>query len=209
MTARRWTQVSDLVPGLCGKGVVYAAPDDYDDIGLALLGAGYAIHAIDGAGLTNHSDTLPAVAQALSLPGAADRNLDALMDSLRDLARWVPEQDRVALLWRNAEDVIEADPALWDQIADVLAAASEELWTGGAAGDVVFETVVFVRGHGVHPLRDRHGEAADGPIGIGSPDRTATGSPDRTATGNPDRTATGNPDRSDAGDDSRTQEDDA
>lgn len=136
----------DVIPGLAGDGVLYADPADYDDIALALIADGYSIHAVDGRHITNFSEALPAVADALSLPGAADRSLDAMFDSLRDLAQWCPEQPRIVLLWRHAETLMGADASLWSDLVEVLDEASRSLWQE-LGDDVAFETIAFAADH--------------------------------------------------------------
>ncbi|MCA0436146.1 MAG: barstar family protein [Actinobacteria bacterium] len=148
MSAPAPPYLADVIPGLRGRGVVLADPADFADIALTLLGAGYTVCEIDGGELTTRRLVLPALADALHLPGAADRNLDALMDTLRDLPdRW-PRADRLVLLWRAAEQFIEGEPQVWEEVADILRQASREL--RGAA--FAFETVAFVDGYDVPPL---------------------------------------------------------
>lgn len=162
MTAEGWTQVSAHVPGLEGHGVLFADHEDYDDIALALIGAGFEIRAIDGRRITGRADALAAIARALDLPSGAQEHLDALADNLQDLSHFCPSP-RVVLLWRHAEGLLDAEAELWEEIADVLRESSDMLWTGhDAAEDMVFETIVFLDGYDVHPLRLGAGEEADG-----------------------------------------------
>lgn len=162
MTAAGWTQVSDHVPGLEGHGVLFADHDDYDDIALALIGAGFAVRAIEGRRISRRDEALTAVAEALDLPSDAQDHLDALADSLQDLSHYCPGHHRLVLLWRNAERLLDADPELWEELADVLRESSDMLWTGqDEAEDMVFETVVFLDGYDVHPLRLGVGDEAE------------------------------------------------
>ena len=154
MTAAGWTRVSDHVPGLEGHGVLFADHRDYDDIALALIGAGFVIRAIEGRRISRADEALAAVADALNLPSDAHDHLDALADRLQDLSHFCPGLQRLVLLWRNAERLLDADPELWEELADVLRESSDMLWTGhDAAEDMVFETIAFLDGYDVHPLR--------------------------------------------------------
>src|SRR5690606_27949140 len=68
-----------------------------------------------------------AVAVALRLPESAGRNLDAMVDSLRDLATWWPESDRVVLLLHHAESLVESDLPGWHTLIEILREASHDL----------------------------------------------------------------------------------
>lgn len=140
--------LADVVPGLRGRGVVFADRSDFADIALTLLGAGFTVAEIDGTDIVGRRKALPALATALRLPGAADHNLDALLDTLRDLPDLWPGIDRMALLWRAAEQFLEGEPDAWAQVRDILEMASEELHASGFA----FETVGFLDGYDVPPL---------------------------------------------------------
>ncbi|HLS44232.1 MAG TPA: barstar family protein [Ornithinicoccus sp.] len=89
-----------------------------------------------------------AVAVALRLPETAGRNLDAMVDSLRDLATWWPESARVVLMLHHAESLVESDLPGWHTLVEILREASHDLWRG-APGDRAFETVALVDRHGV------------------------------------------------------------
>jgi hypothetical protein len=95
-----------------------------------------------------------AIARALRLPATAGRNLDALVDSLRDLATWWPDDERVALLWPGAEELVDGDLPGFLTLTGILRAATDDLWRGGAPGDRQLETVAFVSRHGVPALRE-------------------------------------------------------
>ncbi|WP_116112155.1 barstar family protein [Austwickia chelonae] len=140
--------VSDVVPGLKGRGVILADHTDLPDVALALISAGYVVRELDGAHVVQRSQALPALADALHLPGAADHNLDALLDSLRDLPDLWPGRNGVVLLWRSAEQFIEGDPQVWEQIEQILTLACLEL----APNEFAFETVAFVEGYDLAPL---------------------------------------------------------
>ncbi len=160
MTAGGWTQVSEHIPGLDGHGVLFADHDDYDDIALALMGAGFVIRALNGRGVTRRDDALTALANALGLPTGATDHLDALADSLQDLSHFCPGEPRLVLMWRNAEQLLDADPEFWEDVADVLRESSAMLWTGhDESEDMIFETIAFLDGYDVHPLRLGAGDA--------------------------------------------------
>lgn len=163
MTSGGWTQVSEHVPELEGHGLLFADHEDYDDIALALIGAGFKIRAIDGRLVTSRSEALAAIAESLDLPAGAQEHLDALADNLQDLSYFCPGQSRLVLLWRHAERLLDADPELWEDIADVLRESSDQLWTGhDEAEDMVFETIAFLDGYDVARLRLKVGEEAEG-----------------------------------------------
>lgn len=140
--------LADVVPGLRGRGVVIADAGDFSDIALAVLSAGFTVCELDGTDLVDRRRALPALAAALHLPGAADRNLDALLDTLRDLPDLWPGDSRLVLLWRAAEQFIEGDPEVWAEVSEIVRQASEELH----AAEFAFETVAFVSGYDVPPL---------------------------------------------------------
>lgn len=146
-------RVGKLLPGLRGRGVLLAAPADAVRVRRALAEGGYAVAEVEGdtSGLR---EAQAAIARALRLPATAGRNLDALVDSLRDLATWWPDDERVALLWPGAERLVEADLPGFLTLTDILRAATDDLWRGGGPGDRLFETVAFIGGHGVRALRE-------------------------------------------------------
>lgn len=170
MTAPTW--VSSILPGLNGHGIVLAAPTDATQIRVQLAAAGFTVvearlDASEGpaAGMSADSldsDTTPtslraaqaAIASALRLPETASHNLDAMVDSLRDLAVWWPESPKVVLLLHGAESLVESDLPGWHTLTEILATATQELWRGGGEGDRVFETVALVDRHGVQSLPD-------------------------------------------------------
>ncbi len=166
------TRVRAVVPGLRGRGVLLAAPQDADRIRAALESAGFVVaeadlrHDGDGHSTARPTaDTLDAdptpssmraaqaaIATALRLPETAGRNLDALVDSLRDLATWWPQEERIVLLIHGAESLVESDLPGWHTLTEILREASADLWRGGVEGDRAFETVALVRHHGVPVL---------------------------------------------------------
>ncbi|MBW3084029.1 hypothetical protein KEM60_00212 [Austwickia sp. TVS 96-490-7B] len=131
--------IADVVPDLVGQHVLTAAAHRYDAIAAAARRHGYLLRDLDGAALTSRSRVLPALAGALRLPGAADHNVDAIVDALRDLPQWWPEHQRLLLCWHGPDSFAAAAPHLWTVICQVLADASGDLATAGFA----FETVLF------------------------------------------------------------------
>jgi hypothetical protein len=144
-------RIGKLLPGLAGRGVLLAAPADAEHVRRMLVDGGYAVAEAQGDA-TGMREAQAAIARALRLPQTAGRNLDALVDSLRDLATWWPDDERVALLWPGAERLVESDLPGFLTLTEILRAATDDLWRGGTPGDRLFETVAFVRRHGVREL---------------------------------------------------------
>ncbi len=144
-------RIGKLLPGLAGRGVLLAAPADAEHVRRRLVDGGYAVAEVLGDS-TGMREAQAAIARALRLPQAAGRNLDALVDSLRDLATWWPDDERVALFWPGAERLVEADLPGFLTLTEILRAATDDLWRGGTPGDRLFETVAFVSRHGVREL---------------------------------------------------------
>lgn len=144
-------RVATLLPGLSGRGVLLAAPIDAERVRRTLSGSGFAVAEVSGPAV-GMREAQAAIARALRLPETAGRNLDALADSLRDLATWWPDDERVALFWPGAEQLVEGDLPGFLALTEILRAATDDLWRGGGPGDRQFETVAFVRRHGVRAL---------------------------------------------------------
>ena len=143
--------VAALLPGLAGRGVLLAAPADAERVRRTLAESGFALAEVAGPA-ARMREAQAAIARALRLPETAGRNLDALVDSLRDLATWWPDAERVALLWPGAEQLVEGDLPGFLELTEILRGATDDLWRGGGPGDRQFETVAFVRRHGVRAL---------------------------------------------------------
>lgn len=171
------TRIRTILPALSGRGVLLAAPADADRIRRALASAGWTVTETDVAGPPlgpgQPDDTLDAesrrtslraaqeaIARALRLPDTAGRNLDALVDSLRDLSSWWPEDRQVALFLHRAESLVESDLPGWHTLVDILETASAQLWQDGGTGDRILETVALVAGHGVLALPEEPAEQA-------------------------------------------------
>jgi len=134
--------------GLDGDALMFADAGRHGSFAQQSAGAGYVVVEVDTAGVTDFRTAQALIAAALLLPETAGRNLDALADSLGDLARYWPDAPRVALFWNHPEKLIEADSAGWFRLADVLQDATERLWRGAAdPDDRVFETVLLVNGY--------------------------------------------------------------
>lgn len=146
-------RVAALLPGLSGRGVVLADPGDAGRVRRSLAGSGFAVAEVAGAA-ARMREAQAAIARALRLPETAGRNLDALVDSLRDLATWWPDDERVVLLWPGAEELVDGDLPGFLTLTEILRTATDELWRGGEPGDRQFETVAFVRHHGVPPMEE-------------------------------------------------------
>lgn len=147
-------RLAALLPGLTDRGVLLADPEDAEHVRATLAGSGFSVAEAVGAA-TGMREAQAAIARALRLPATAERNLDALVDSLRDLATWWPDDERVALLWPGAEELVDADLPGFLTLTEILRAATDDLWRGGEPGDRQFETVAFVGRHGVPALRRR------------------------------------------------------
>jgi hypothetical protein len=148
-------RVGRLLPGLVGRGVLLADPADVERVRRTLTGSGFALAEVeDGSAATGLRGAQAAIARALRLPDTAGRNLDAMVDSLRDLATWWPDDERVALLWRGAEQLVDSDLPGFLTLTDILRAATDDLWSGGTPGDRQFETIAFVGRHGVPLLQE-------------------------------------------------------
>jgi hypothetical protein len=105
--------------------------DRADELGgacAALTGLGYRVHELDAERWRSMEDVYEAVAGALSFPAHFGRNLDALLDALRDVAEYEyggdPASTGTALAIRNYDQVIEFDRRLAHGLLDVFALAA-------------------------------------------------------------------------------------
>lgn len=156
-------RVSTVLPGLRGRGVLLAAPADGDDIRAALVAGGFAIAEADlGEDGATMRTAQAAIATALRLPETAGRNLDAMVDSLRDLALWWPESDKIVLVLHGAQSLVDGDLPGWHTLTEILREASTDLWHDGGAGDRALETIALVGGHGVPTLPEKSADGAAG-----------------------------------------------
>lgn len=127
---------TELAPGVLR---VDGAAVDFSQARMSLLDDDYAVRIIEGAGLTTLGGAQSAIVSALHLPISAATNLDALVDALRDLDLWWPRTRRIALLWRDADLLEQADPQGFAELVDILGIAHDELWRAakepGTEGD--------------------------------------------------------------------------
>ncbi|MFT4295889.1 MAG: barstar family protein [Micropruina sp.] len=150
MTSREpaaWTCLAEVL-GIEGNGLLFADARDGEELIGRCRDAGYTVVAVDTAGVTDFREAQRRIADGLRLPETAGRNLDALADSLADLARYWPGAPRLVLAWCRPERVIEADPTGWFRLTDVLTEATERLWRGGTdPADRLFETLLLAEGY--------------------------------------------------------------
>lgn len=153
MTATEWTWVGEHVPGIVGGAMLFAQPGDADHIRLSLLAGGYRVVTADTRTDPDRRAAITTLAAALQLPETVT-NLDALADSLRDLADH-RLGSRVVLLWSGSETLLERHLPDWFAVVRELENATVSLWDPddeGAASNIVFETVVLLPGHGIARL---------------------------------------------------------
>lgn len=113
---------------------------------LRLSEAGYTLVDADTTGVTEMRSAQGALAHALGLAPTAGQNLDAMVDSLRDLPRRWPQARALALLWTGAESLIGADLAGWMTLTDVLTGAARTHPLGPAG--LRFTALAVVDGFG-------------------------------------------------------------
>ncbi|MBK8446823.1 MAG: barstar family protein [Micropruina sp.] len=146
MTPATWTCLADQL-NLDGEALLFADAAQTTALAQRSQAAGYRVVEVDTAQVTDFRVAQARLAAALRLPATAGRNLDALADSLGDLARYWPDAPRIALFWTHPETLIDKDTAGWFRLADVLQDATAQLWRGGGdPADRLFETVLLVPG---------------------------------------------------------------
>ena len=93
-----------------------------------LAGLGYLVHEMDASGWESAGDLHDALAAALSLPGHYGRNLDALLDVLRDVAEYEygsdPDTAGTVLAVGGYDRVVGLDRRLAHGVLDVFALAA-------------------------------------------------------------------------------------
>lgn len=147
MTGVGWTCLADEL-GLDGAELLFADAGSRNRLADKCAAAGYLMLEVDTAGVTDFRVAQARIATVLGLPETAGRNLDALADSLGDLARYWPQAPRIALFWTHPERLIDADTSGWFRLAEVLQDATGRLWHGhGDPADRLFETVLLVDGY--------------------------------------------------------------
>lgn len=144
---RGWTCLADEL-ALEGTALLFADAAAETALAGRARNAGYAVVSVDTAGVGDFRVAQARIAAGLRLPETAGRNLDALADSLGDLARYWPSTPRIALFWTHPERLIAADAPGWFRLADVLQDATARLWRGhDDPADRLFETVLLVDGY--------------------------------------------------------------
>jgi hypothetical protein len=139
-----WTHAGEHLPWLNGTGFHVAHASTLDAVADTLKSADYALASADTSSSDSRYDVYRAIADALYLPTSSGANLDALIDSLRELSdRW-PDARRLVLLWSGAEVLVRADLLGWTVLAQTLMAAAKHAWSPLHGRPVVFETVAFV-----------------------------------------------------------------
>lgn len=147
MTAA-WTCLADEL-GLDGQRMLFADASRRPELLAGCQDAGYTVVALDTQGVSRFRAAQAALATALKLPASAGRNLDALADSLGDLARYWPDAPRLVLAWTHPQQLMLDDERGWFRLVEVLANASDRLWQGEGddPDDRLFETLVFIEGY--------------------------------------------------------------
>lgn len=138
MTDEALPPLREIVAGLHGRGVVTATPEVAREAQPLLREAGYEVVTVDGSRAGTRREALTAIAAALDLPGSAGHNLDALLDTLRDLPDRTDLGGRgVVLVWTCADRIRVRDPRGWRAVRGVLSDASEELRDWGFALETI------------------------------------------------------------------------
>lgn len=133
-----WTNLGRWLPWLRGQAVHLAVQDTQQLIAETAISAGFTV-STGGAGTA--AEPYRGIVAALRLPSAAEANLDALADALRDLPMHWTASSRLALLVPDAHSLIRTDLLGWTQLCQVLDQASATLWE---REEFVFETVFLV-----------------------------------------------------------------
>lgn len=93
--------------------------DQLDAVRAHLEGQGYAVASAVTPAEGGLRAAQAEIARALRLPAVASSNLDAMVDTLRDLPQiWGVE--RVALLWEDAERLAAEGGRAWWILAEIL-----------------------------------------------------------------------------------------
>lgn len=103
--------------------------------------AGWAVHVLDGRGITGAPALFDRCARVLGFPAWFGHNWDALADCLADLG-WLRGSGHV-LLWERYGVLARADPVAWRTARAVCAAAIETRRGTGAT-----PLYVLLRGNG-------------------------------------------------------------
>jgi hypothetical protein len=136
-----WTHAGEWLPWLRGQAFHVAAEGTEFLVRDRLGSAGFEM-AVTGP-WSPADGRYSAVAEALRLPPSTYDNLDALLDTLRDLPRYWPDSPRLALLWTGAGSLVHADLLAWTELAQALVTASDEAWSQPAR-PMILESIAFV-----------------------------------------------------------------
>ncbi|MGQ0797206.1 MAG: barstar family protein, partial [Methanobacteriota archaeon] len=90
---------------------------------------GYVIHVFDAARWASEADLHESFRRELAFPDYYGRNLDALVDCLRDLE--FPSSGGIALEFRHYDAFRQAFPSLAQTVLDILASVSYEQLADG------------------------------------------------------------------------------
>jgi hypothetical protein len=108
-----------------GFVTLYRRPAVLERAIAALAGAGYRITVIDAAAWRTDADLHTAVAAALHFPAGAGANLDALADSLRDVADdplvWPPDARGLVLVFTGYDAFAGRSPRTAQVVLDIIA----------------------------------------------------------------------------------------
>lgn len=104
----RWFDVGEAFPGLRGRTVHLVAPGREPELNAVLRGAGFVVLSLEGRRAEGETAFFAEAARVLRLPEHFGHNWDALDECLRELGEG--QSRRVALLWRDAERGLAADP---------------------------------------------------------------------------------------------------
>lgn len=104
----RWFDVREAFPNLRGRTVHLVAPGREPELVAVLQGAGFVVLSLEGDRAQDEAAFFAEAARALRLPEHFGHNWDALDECLRELGEG--RSRRIALLWRDAERGLLADP---------------------------------------------------------------------------------------------------
>jgi RNAse (barnase) inhibitor barstar len=133
-----WFDVRAALPGLRGRTVHVVGASREAEIRAALVAAGFDIGVVEGATVHDLASLFRQAARALNLPAHFGHNWDALNDALGDVA----EGDRrVAVLWKDADRSLAADP---QAVLDAVIAFDASTAEGGTGGQGQLELFLFL-----------------------------------------------------------------
>lgn len=138
----QWFDVRGALPGLRGRTVHLVAEDREREVSAALEGAGFVVRRLEGRKAGDEAAFFAEAARALRLPEHFGHNWDALDECLRGLGEG--RSRRLALLWRDADRSLAADPQLVLDATSLLADVARDL--GGE--DPPTQLEVFLLGDG-------------------------------------------------------------